>query len=64
MFTILTAPSPPSHPLATDTIAFPTQKSPPPLTRPNNVAASSKTLDTTSVFLDQMKEQKSQMIQM
>ena len=57
-------PSPPSHPLATDTIAFPTQTSPPPLTRPYNVAASSKTPDITSAFLDQMKELKSQMIQM
>ena len=53
---------PPSHPLATDTIAFPTQTSPPPLTMPYNVAASSKT-DITSAFLDQMKELKSQMIQ-
>ena len=57
-------PSPPSHPLATDTIAFPTQTSPPPLTMPYNVAASSKTPDITSAFLDQMKELKSQMIQM
>ena len=57
-------PSPPSHPLATDTIAFPTQTSPPPLTMPYNVAASCKTPDITSAFLDQMKELKSQMIQM
>ena len=55
---------PPSHPEATDTIAFPTQTSLPPLTMPYNVAASSKTPDITSAFLDQMKELKSQMIQM
>ena len=41
-------PSPPSHPLVTDTIAFPTQISPPPLTMPYNVAASSKTPDNLS----------------
>ena len=56
-------PSPPSHPLATDTIAFPIQFSPP-LTWPYHVAASSKTPDITSAFLDQMKKLKSQMIQM
>ena len=50
--------------VATDTIAFPTQTSPPPLTMPYNVAASSKTPDITSAVLDQMKELKSQMIQM
>ena len=55
---------PPSHPEAIDTIAFPTQTPPPPLTMPYNVAASSKTPDITSAFLDQMKELKSQMIQM
>ena len=57
-------PSLPSHPLATDTIAFPIQTSPPPLTMPYIVAASSKTPDITSAFLDQMKKLKSQMIQM
>ena len=49
---------PPSHPVATDTIAFPTQTSSPPLTMPYNVAASSKTPDITSAFFDQMKELK------
>ena len=48
----------PPHSPATDT-----QKSLPSLTKPYNVA-SSKTPDIISVFLDQMKDLKSQMLQM
>ena len=35
-------PPPPSHPFANDTIAFPANKSPPPNSRPYNVAAAVK----------------------
>ena len=49
----------PPHSLATDT-----QKSLPSFTKPYNVAASRKTPDITSVFLDQMRDLKSQMLQM
>ena len=56
-------PSPPSRPLATDTIDFLAPKSPP-HTRPYNVASSSDTPDITSACLDQMKDLKSQMMQM
>ena len=57
-------PSSPSHPLATDTLASAPHKSPMTFTKLYNVAASSKTPEITSSFLDQMKEPKLQMIQM